>query len=268
MKASGMVNYFQEFHPVSLLLYYVLLGAAIFACGYTSYTVCIFISLSLCSMVLKGMKAYIKAFAGYVFLTAVISVFNVIFNHSGNNVFLYVNDVPLTLDALLYGVYTGLFVCSLLLWFSTFNQSMNSSRINYLIGSRLKAVGLILSMSFGFMDKFRYKLDIIRQTLYTQGYTAVNLRYGATVLSLLLSVMLEDSSVAADSMTARGYMCGKRRIYRRYAYRAGDSALIAASALLCVMSVLFKPIIIIFAIIPVIYTIYKELLWKYYQSKI
>lgn len=251
-------NYFYYFHPVTLLFYYTLLIISLFKCQYDTVLIYTFISLSVCSIYLKGIKSYIKSSVYYIFIIILTGIFNVVFNHSGENVFLYVNDVPLTFDALFYGLYTGIFVCCLLLWFTTFNESMDNGKINYLLGTRLKSIGLIISMTFSFTDKFRHKTDIIRQTLYTQGMKSLNLKYGATVFSLLLTVMLEDSSVTADSMIARGYMSKRRKPYKKYPIFMMDIFLTVLSAAIFLLVFFFDGFIVLLILIPVLYNIYRE----------
>lgn len=268
MNTSKPTNYFYSFHPAALLFYYILVIFAIFKCDYNYNLIYAFISLSICSVYLKGIMAYIKSLLYYMVLILATGIFNVVFNHSGENVFLYVNNIPLTFDSLFYGFYTGVLVSCLLLWFTTLNESMDTGKINYLIGTRLKATGMILSLTFGFTEKFRYKLDIIRHTLYTQGIRTLNLKYGATVLSLLINVMLEDSSITADSMIARGYTSKGRKSYKKYDFYIKDVCLLILASICFTLFLLFDGFIILLILIPVIHNIYKEFLWKYYLSKI
>lgn len=240
----------------------------IFMCEYNINLIYAFISFSLCTIYLKGIKAYVKALVYYIILTIITGIFNCIFNHTGEHAFLYVNDTPLTLDSLLYGVYTGIMVSCLLMWFKLFNHSMDNGKINYIIGRHFPVTGLIISMCFSFTNRFKRKLDSIRQALYTLGINKVTIRNAALTLNTLMNVMLHDSVLTADSMTARGYGTKHRRLYKRYNLCMEDVVFIITSTLLFILSLFFRIFIIPLILAPVFYNIYKEIAWKYYQSKI
>ncbi len=272
------INYFSDFHPVTLLFYFTLTIIIIFMCDYGAVLIYAFISFSLCSVYIEGIKAYIKALVYYVILIVTAGIFNCLFNHSGEKVFLYINDTPLTLDSLFYGICTGAMVSCLLMWFKLFNNSMDNGKINYILGKHLPVTGLIISMCFGFTKRFRYKLDIIKQSLYTieqlpQGsplYKGIShkIKNGAAVLNVLMSVMLKDSVLTADSMTARGYGLKRRKLYKRYSICIEDIVFIITALLLFISAVFFRLFIMPLILAPVIYNIFKEISWKYYQWKI
>lgn len=263
--ANGLINHFYVFHPVSLLFYYILTATALFKCSYNLTLIYTFISFSIYLIHLKGLKAYIKGLPYYGFLIITTGIFNVIFNHSGEHIFLYVNDTPLTFDSLFYGLYTGLFVSCLIIWFNCFNLVIDNGRLHYLIGSRFKVIGLMLSMTFSFTDKFRHKLDLIRMTLHTQGIKTINLKYGAIVFSLLLSVMLEDSAITADSMIARGYISGRRRLFKKYIFHAEDIIIALISSCLFTLIFLSEDFIVLLVLLPVFYNMYRELIEKFFK---
>lgn len=261
-------NHFSAFHPATLLFYFILLIIMIFMCDYDIILIYAFISFSLVTIYLEGIKAYVKALIYYIILTIVTGIFNCIFNHSGEHVFLYINDTPLTLDSLFYGMYTGVMVSCLFMWFKLFNHSMDNGRINYIIGKRFPVTGLIISMCFSFTNRFKCKLDSIKQALYALGSNDLTIKNAALTLNALMNVMLYDSALTADSMTARGYGSKHRRLYKRYNICMEDVVFIIISALLFILAVFFKSFIIPLILAPVFYNIYKEIAWKYYQSKI
>lgn len=261
-------NYFSYFHPVTLLLYFLLLMIIIFLCDYGAVLVYAFISFSICVIYSEGIKAYIKALIYYVMLTVVMGCFNCIFNHSGENIFLYVNDTPLTLDSLFYGIYTGLMISCLLMWFRLFNRSVDNGKINYVIGRRFPVIGLIISMCFSFTKRFKIKLNNMQQSLYTLGFKKLSIKNASVTLNALMNVMLKDSVLTADSMTARGYGSKHRRLYDRYVFSIRDIIFIIVSVALFICAVFFSQIIIPLILAPLFYNLYEEILWKYYQSKI
>lgn len=281
------INHFSHFHPVTLLFYFILIIIMIFMCDYAIILIYAFISFSLCTIYIEGIKAYIKALIYYIMLMFMAGFFNCCFNHSGENVFLYINDTPLTLDSLFYGIYTGVMVSCLLMWFKLFNHSMDNGKINYIIGKHLPVTGLIISMCFSFTKRFKYKLDIIKQSLYTLDNSRLiakkcgtgricilikeifyKVKNGAVTLNTLMNVMLYDSILTADSMTARGYGLKHRKLYKRYTVCTTDVIFTIIALLLFISALFFRLFIIPLILAPVIYNIFKEISWKYYQWKI
>lgn len=269
-------NHFYDFHPVSLLFYFSVLLFNILSATYNIFLVFAFISLILMIIQLEGIKSTTKTLLYFLFFTFLITTFTLIFNHSGKNVFLYINNVPLTLDSLIYGIYTGIMVSSLMLWFKIFNHSFDNGKITYIFSKYLPVTGLIISMSFSSYNRFRYKLDLIRQVLYTQNirnshsHILNKIKYGSTVFSLLVNVMLEDSLDSASSMLARGYGKHKKITYKKYTFEHNDLFLITISILYFLFTIIFDNIYILsilFILIPLLYNTYMYFLFLYFFNK-
>lgn len=270
-----MTNYFRELHPWSTALYMFMALFLVMTSEYNIIMMLIFFALSLNDIYIRGVLPYLKSLGGYLVVIIVMAGFNVIFNHNGDTPFLYINDIPLTVESFTYGLFMGVMICSLLLWFKIFNDIFDSRKITYMIGKRLPVTGLIISMVFCYYEKFLSKIDKIKEVWDTYG---TEKRFGKVknagiILSVLLSVMLEDSVDTAMSMSARGYGRKKRTDYIRYHYSIMDSILMILSVCGFLFIIVLKTdrlyfVTTIFLMIPVIYNIYKEIEWKYYLSKI
>lgn len=261
-------------HPWAAMVYMCVILLFIMITPYDVPMVLLFVLLSINMICTFGLLQYARALKMYVLMTAALAVFNVLFNPRGNTPFLYINDRPFTVEALFYGIYMGCMVSSLMLWFRLFQTVFDSSKITYLIGSRLPVIGLILSMVFTYYEKFILKIDKIHEvwnTYDTEGqYSPV--KKAGIILSVLLSVMLEDSVDTALSMCARGYGTGKRTSYQRYTAGIMDGILLAASAAMVVLYIWKASFVyaglVFFMLLPVGYQVVKELQWKHYLSKI
>lgn len=270
-----MTNHFRELHPWSTAVY---MSAALLMIMFSEYNITmplIFAGLSFNDIYIRGIRRYARSFRGYAAIVLVMSVFNVLFHHSGDTPFLYINDQPLTVESLVYGLFTGIMIASLLLWFQIFNDIFDSRKLTCIIGKRLPVTGLIISMVFCYYEKFLSKIDKIKEVWNTFGTEEKfgKVKNAGIILSVLLSVMLEDSVDTAMSMSARGYGKRKRTDYIKYRWERADIILIMLSLcagglifLLKTESSYFVPAA--FMTIPLIYNIYKEIQWKYYLSKI
>lgn len=270
-----MTNYFRELHPISTGVYFLGMLILIMMASYNKSMVILFLALSVHVIYTEGIRAFAKALRTYLVMILGFGIFNLIFYHQGETPFLYVNDVPLTLESLEYGICMGFMVVSLLLWYRLFNAVFDNQKIIWMTGRHFPVTGLILSMVFCYYDKFIHKIDKIKEVWHTWSLEKEvgKLRYAGIILSVLLSVMLEDSVNTALSMEARGYGKAGRTSYLTYHWTFPDNIVIFFALLLSIGGILTgngtrTGIMALLAVLPVFYDIYKEIQWKYYQSKI
>ena len=83
-----------------------------------------------------------------VVLTALI---NPLFNHRGATVLFYLTDNPMTAEAFLYGLATGVLMGGILLWFSCMGPLFRSDKVVYLFGRVSPALSLTLSICLRFV---------------------------------------------------------------------------------------------------------------------
>ena len=96
---------------------------------------------------LKGFKFYIKRILGFLPVLFLLIVINVLFNSRGITVlFLLAPGKPVTSEVLLYSLFSGLSLLSVLLWFFSYHHFIKSDDVLELFGERFPTVALILSM--------------------------------------------------------------------------------------------------------------------------
>ena len=141
---------------------------------------------------------------------------NLFFNNRGNTVFLYLNDLPLTLESLLYGLSAGCMAVGMAVWLMLLANSLGRSGLLDLFGGLLPGITMILTMLLRFLPLYRRRMKSRMDTQCTLGRTtqegSLTRRFqdGGRLLSSQFSASLEQSITTADSMTARGYGLGKR----------------------------------------------------------
>lgn len=271
-----MTNYIRELHPWATVIYFVLQLLLIMVVPYDEKILIVFFMMSLNCICSLGIRSYMKSLKMYIGIVCIMGIFNMIFNPAGETPFIYINGRALTIESLLYGVYMGVMVSALFMWFRIFQDVLDNRKITYLIGSKLPVTGLIISMVFCYYDKFVTKIQKIKEVWSTYGFLEDPgaVKKAGIILSVLLSVMLEDSMETAMSMNARGYGRKKRTGYTKYIWVGMDYIFMSASVGMVVSlafienTILLYGIISVFLLLPVGYNIYKELQWKYYLSKI
>lgn len=231
---------FADYNPVSVLAYFL---AVTLTAMFTANPVMLALSLAGAAALFavrnpgKGLRAHLP----YLALFAVSALINPIFSHNGVTVLFVVNDSPVTLEALLYGIDAAAMITAVLYWFRSFSQIMTSDRLLYLFGSASPKLALVLSMALRYAPLFRAQAGKIGRAqkglgLYRENNAPDAMRGGVRIFSVLVTWALENGIITADSMDARGYGSGPRTFYALYRFRRSDAALLASVLALAAVS--------------------------------
>ncbi len=284
---------FNSFNPIAQLLYFTaVLLVSMFTWNYIILLLSLFGAVAY-SLLQKGFKLFLKSFFGYALIFLLVTITNPLFSHKGVTPLLFVNDIPITLEAIVYGAVLGLMLLSVIEWFSVFNSVFDSEKLIYIFGRILPRLALLFSMVLHFVPKF---VIVFKKTLSAQAdFCGKNkLKKYISAFSSSVSAMLEGSVQIADSMSSRGYGLKKRSFYSRFSFTKADIIFTVTTVilLLCVLVALVSgtldfniyPKIIMCEItplsligttafgllvfIPFIIELKEELLWKFSLSKI
>lgn len=151
-------------------------------------------------------------------IVAASSVVNAIFSHNGKTVLLFINDTPITLEALLYGAVSGAVIAAVLNLSRSFAEIMTSDRLLFLFGRLSPKTALVLSMALRYTPLFIRRAREVRRTQsviggYGDKSPQDKIRGSLRVFSIMLTWALENGVITADSMAARGWGVSARRTY-------------------------------------------------------
>lgn len=233
-----MKDTFSTFHPVVNFTYFT---AAILFSMFFMHPVFLAVSL-LCGMIysirLNGMRA-LRFNLIYLLPTLVlVALINPAFNHEGVTILLYVNDNPITLESIVYGIASSAMFISVILWFSCYNAVMSSDKFIYLFGRVIPALSLILSMVLRFVPKFKAQVRVISNAQrcigrdVKTGTVLQRAKNGITILSILTTWALENAIETANSMKSRGYGLKGRTSFSNYRFDSRDKAVFSVMGLL------------------------------------
>lgn len=177
-----------------------------------------------------GGKSALKptVFAGLplIFFTAII---NPAFNHAGVTVLSFLpNGNPLTLESVMYGLSSGVMLCTVLVWFYNFNRVMTSDKFVYLFGKIIPALSLVLSMALRFIPRFIKQFSVVRDAQKCigrdtdSGNILRRFKNTVAVFSVMVTWSLENSIETADSMKSRGYGLRERTAFSIYKFEPRD----------------------------------------------
>ena len=114
---------------------------------------------------------------------------------------------------------------SVVLYFNCSTRIMTSDKFIYLFGKAIPTLSLLLSMTVGFMPKFKRLLSISIEG--QKSFTPKNgffskIKTGTRALSAAVTMSLDDAAHTSDSMKGRGYGLTGRTSYSNYRFDARD----------------------------------------------
>lgn len=224
------MNEFKNYHPSVNFIYFVIVIS--FSVIFMN-PVCLmisFISGFAYSIMLNGKKA-LKFNLMYILPFMIISaVINTAFNHEGVTVLKYLpSGNPLTLESVIYGIAAASMLAAVMCHFSCFNKIMTSDKFVYLFGKIIPSMSLILSMILRFVPRFKIQLKEISSAQkcvgrdVSEGNIIQRAKNGIKILSVMITLSLENSIETADSMKSRGYGLPGRTAYSNFVFDKRDA---------------------------------------------
>ena len=290
---------FSNFHPLVLFFYFI---SVLLLTMFTLHPVLLFFSLLgavLFASMLETPRAVLVSLGFYVPMFLLIAVTNPLFSHNGVTPLFFMNDNPVTLEAILYGAAAAGMVISVMYWCRCYNTVVTSDKFLYLFGKLIPKLSLILSMALRFVPLFTAqvkKISRIQKTmgLYSSESKVDRLRGGFRVFSAIVTWSLENAVDTAASMQARGYGLPGRSNYSIYRFTPRDGAALGILAVLLggslwgmktkVLEFSYYPRVAALSLTPVVLAGYavvsalmflpflievkENLVWNYFRSKI
>ncbi|MBR2511646.1 MAG: energy-coupling factor transporter transmembrane protein EcfT [Firmicutes bacterium] len=291
---------FSSHHPTICLAYFT---AVIVTSVLFTSPACLIVSLAGAfsyAVYLKKMKAVKFMLCVCIPLMIIAAGVNFFFNHHGVTTLFYLNDNPVTKEALVYGAAMAGMVVSAVLWCYCVSIVMTSDKTLYVFGRVLPVISLILSVVLRSIPLFSRKIKDIRmgqKALDTAGAKAgrrQRFRSGIGAFSMMVTWALENSVDTALSMRARGYGLRGRVSYHDLRFDSRDVTLSLVMALIAagiiagavtgystieyypelllpemnIQSILFYCTYLAFCMIPLIVDVREDVKWKYLRSAI
>lgn len=296
-----MKDSFSTYHPfVNFIFYVMILSISMF------FTHPVFLAISGIASIsyliyLKGKKALFVVFALAFPIFIFSAILNPLFSHQGMTILFYAKSGnPITLESIVYGIFSGLMLFVVIVWFSSFNYIITSDKIIYIFGKILPAISLIISMSLRFVPRFNAQLKKVSYAQKCIGRDATNgsilkkLKHSIKIFSIMVTWSLENSVETADSMKSRGYGLTPRTNFHTYNFEKRDITAILIMGicfifvLACIytqkVSILYYPIYrlnqntiysiicyilyFILCFLPLFFNLVEDIKWYYLKSKI
>lgn len=178
-----------------------------------------------------GGKGTLKFFICFVLpMIIAVMIVNPLVNPMGMTILFYTKYSYVTLEAVIYGLMTGLMLATVLMWFSCYNRIMTSDKFIYIFGRAMPAISLIFSMVMRFIPNFRMQIRKISDAQKCIGRDVSNgrlnekIRHGMKIISIMFTWALENAIDSADSTRSRGYGLKNRSTFSIYRFDSRDMA--------------------------------------------
>ncbi len=287
---------FADINPIALFVYFFSVAlVAMFIMH--PVVLCILLVGALSFYIIRNGTKNAKTHLFSFVLFAIMALINPFVSHNGATVLFVVNNSPITLEALIYGIFAAVMVISVMYWFYSFSQIMTSDKLLYAFGAFSPKTSLILSMSLRYIPLFKQRIGKISSAqkalgLYNDDNIIDSVKSKLRVFSIMITWALENGITTADSMAAKGYGTHKRTNFSHYGFTRSDGVFTAlcitllAAVIFCIHDINFayypaiSPLKLsakaklgcvmygLLAFLPVIIEVKEDLKWKYLRSKI
>ena len=181
-------------------------------------------------------KKFLSELKFYLPFYLIVALSNPLFSHNGDTALFFLNGRPITYEATIYGIVSSGMFLSVLLWCRAWSAIMTEEKLIYLIGKKFPKTGMVLSVSFRMIPRFREKWREIRevQTVFEgdeKGFVA-QIMGAMKMFSALMTEAMESSLETGMSMAARGYGLKGRTSLKLYKFRKADLSFLICNLVL------------------------------------
>lgn len=222
-------------HPVAMLVYF---SGVMSVCMLSMNPVLLGLSLlGGALLLLVRRQLSLRSCLWSLVLFTVLALVNPLVSHRGATVLFVLGDSPVTLEALYYGAAASGMIVAMLMWCRAFSGIMSTDKLMDLFGRLSPKLALLVSMALRSVSLFTEQTRRVRQAqkglgLYKQDNAVDTFKSDARVFSILVTWVLENGVMTADSMASRGYGAARRVSFSVYRFRRADAFFSAASVLL------------------------------------
>lgn len=216
-----------RYHPYSITLYilgFLLLVTLsphpLFQVGY------LLISWMYCMEFQEGTLS--KRIKGNLAIIALATITNPIVQHRGVLIIFHIGTMPVTLEAIGYGMSFGCMLASLLNIGFVYSKMIHTDQIFYMINRVSPNAAILCSLSMQQLSRMKRQYEDV---CYVRGLLQEHLTWRkrvmeqVSIVSSVLTWLLETGIDTSISMKSRGYGNRKRSCYHRYRYQKRDGVL-------------------------------------------
>ena len=232
---------FEDLNPIAVSIYFLMIT---FISMFTMDLFLIVLSLfgALLFYFSKNGLSKPKSHLFPLLLFILTSLINPFVSHNGATVLFVLNNNPITLESFLYGLVMATMLTGVFYWFRIFSDIMTSDKLIYVFGALSPKIALMLSLSLRYIPYFTQQVKKVKNAqtalgLYKEDNIPDRIRGAMRIFSVMVTWVLENGIITADSMTARGYGIGKRSRFSIFSWKIWDVSLLVLTCFLGAFSI-------------------------------
>lgn len=216
---------FKTTNPIVSFFYIVLAVTITFSCQNPIISALSLISAIITYILLRYSLNMLK-FIG--FGAIIIALANFILTSEGDTVLFSLLNKNFTIEALLFGISSGLMFFASIVWFMIFSKVFSSEKLLYILSPLTPTIAIVLTLILRLVPLMIKRLGDITQTQKTlqingdEGTAKKRILKRFEILSSLLMMSVEDCFDLSLSMTARGYGTTHFTSAKRYRFKPID----------------------------------------------
>ncbi|MGD9886636.1 MAG: energy-coupling factor transporter transmembrane component T [Bacilli bacterium] len=219
--------YFRKLHPIVSLVFLLSLLFLTMLTSNPLFLTISFVSSLITNALFQKAQLFWKNMLIILIIILVITVTNPLFNQNGETILFNIGNISFTMESFLKGLFIGIMLGAIILWFNVFNEIMTTEKMYYLFGKIVPTISLILSMGFRFIPLMRKQMQKIEEGqkgmgLYAQTTFIKKIKHYLRMFSMLVTWSLENALETADTMKSRGYGLKPRTSFTNFTFRFVD----------------------------------------------
>ncbi|MDR3052572.1 MAG: energy-coupling factor transporter transmembrane protein EcfT [Coriobacteriales bacterium] len=213
----------KTYHPLVIFLFFVAAIALTMCALHPVLSVMAVAAAAAWAICLKGCHAFLGMLGFYLGVVVVMTVFNALFNTVGLTVLFYVGSMPVTAEALVFGLSSGALLVAVLTWFSCYQEVMGADKFLALFGRVLPTTSMMITLVFGFIPGVLERGRSIANARKALVGEEKSLKAGVRLASVLMGWSMETGLITAASMKARAYGSTQRSTYLNMRWTLRDT---------------------------------------------
>lgn len=216
----------EKFHPLVSCIYFIVM-LVILAGSFNPAMAGIGLVTAIAAMLTRRQFKNIRMVMLIAIPTAVFTMLlQPLFSHNGITALFYINDAPITLETIVFGIVAWLLLVGACGWCLIMAEVFTQEKIMYLLGRISPGLALLLSMTLRLIPQLKKRYEEISTARVFLGARDKNMREGATRVATLTEWSLESSMETAQTMEARGYGARGRTSFHLFRFRKNDAVML------------------------------------------
>lgn len=228
-------------NPLVPFLYFFNIITLLFLFNSILFTIVAFFTIILESVYLLGKEKTFQNYKYYFLIFVVLIIMNLIFVHRGQTVLFYFLGKRITLEAIIYGLYNGMFLVSMLMMFNILNEVIGTKGIIQIFSNILPQSSFLISFTIRWTNVLNLKakeyFDV--QTLKKRKTERKKLINSIENLEFFVKNSLEEGFVIGEMLRVKSYGKFRRSNYKKLDFFIEDIVFVIAQIILTVILIYF-----------------------------